>query len=91
MAPVKPWTIALHCIHRNGLRVSAHRSRSPNSARRPDSSASSYRLRCGSMRTWQRNAMAWMVSPEDSSMRSRAVSWGSAAYGSAKMSRIENV
>jgi hypothetical protein len=37
-------------------------------------SASLYGRRCGSIRTWQRKAMAWMTAPVDSSIRSRAVS-----------------
>ena len=42
--------------------------------------------RCGSIRTWQRSAMACTVAPVVSSIRSRAVSCGAAAYGSATMS-----
>ena len=54
-------------------------------------SASLYGRRCGSIRTWQRSAMAWTVAPVVSSIRSRAVSWGAAAYGSATMSRAVKV
>ena len=77
--PVKPCTIELVCIHMNGLRVSNHRSRVPNMSSRPLSSSAVYLRRCGSMRTWQRRAIAWMTSPVLSSMRSRAVSCGAAA------------
>ena len=70
----------------NGRRVSRHRLRSPNRPSSSASSASPYGRRCGSIRTWQRSAMAWIVAPVVSSIRSRAVSCGATAYGSATMS-----
>ena len=54
-------------------------------------SASLYGRRWGSIRTWQRSAMACTVAPVVSSIRSRAVSWGAAAYGSATMSSAVKV
>ncbi len=54
----------------------------------PLSSSALYARRCGSMRTWQRSAIAWMTSAVASVMRSRAVSCGAAAYSSTKTSTM---
>ena len=52
------------CIQRNGLSVCDHRSRGPNWSASPAVSCASYARRCGSIRTWQRSAMACTCSPE---------------------------
>src|SRR5580658_1561184 len=66
-----------------GLTVSAHRDGSPNRSCSRCASAAEYRRRCGSMRIWQRSAMACIRTPERSVMVSENVSAGVAAYRSA--------
>src|ERR1700728_3142469 len=66
-----------------GLTVSAQREVSPNRSRSRRASAAEYRRRCGSMRIWQRSAMACTRTPERSVMVSANVRVGVAAYRSA--------
>src|SRR5271155_49299 len=66
-----------------GLTVSAQRDGSPNKSCSRCASAAEYRRRCGSMRIWQRSAMAWTRTPERSVMVSENVRVGVAAYRSA--------
>src|SRR5271166_1394889 len=66
-----------------GLTVSAQRDGSPNRSCSRCASAAVYRRRCGSMRIWQRSAMAWMRTPDLSVIVSWNVSVGVAAYRSA--------
>ena len=66
-----------------GLTVLAQRDGSPNRSCSRSASVAEYRRRCGSMRIWQRKAIACTRTPE----RSVMVSWkdrvGVAAYRSA--------
>src|SRR5260370_13352785 len=66
-----------------GLTVSAQRDGSPNKSCSGCAWAAEYRRRCGSMRIWQRSAMACTRTPERSVMVSENVSVGVAAYRSA--------
>src|SRR5208337_1580035 len=53
-----------------GLTVSAQRDVSPNRSCSRSASAAEYRRRCGSMRIWQRSAMACTRTPDRSVMAS---------------------
>src|SRR6516165_11145132 len=66
-----------------GLTVSAHREGSPNRSCSRCASAAEYRRRCGSMRIWQRNAIACTRTPDRSVIVSENVTVGVAAYRSA--------
>src|SRR5215469_556301 len=66
-----------------GLTVSAQRDGSPNRSCSRCASAAEYRRRCGSMRIWQRSAIACTRTPERSVMVSENVRVGVAAYRSA--------
>ena len=58
VVPANPGTIAVQCCHRKVRWVLAQRSRDPNKSVRPAASSSEYERRSGSIRTWQRRAMA---------------------------------
>src|SRR5271156_4158172 len=66
-----------------GLTVSAQRDGSPNRSCSRFASAAEYLRRCGSMRIWQRSAMAWIRTPDRSVIVSWNVSVGVAAHRSA--------
>src|SRR6266849_1579418 len=63
-----------------GLTVSAHRDGSPNRSCSRRASAAEYLRRCGSMRIWQRRAIACTRAPE----RSVTVNW----KGSVRVVRV---
>ena len=58
MLPVKPGTMTDTVVNWTGLSVSAQRWVSPNRSLSRSASASEYRRRAGSIRIWQRSAMA---------------------------------
>src|SRR5271169_2571345 len=66
-----------------GLAVSAQRDVSPNRSCSRSASVAEYRRRCGSMRIWQRRAIACTRTPDRSVMASWNDRVGVTAYGSA--------
>jgi len=63
---VNPFTMVDTVASWMGLTVSAQREVSPNRSLSRRASSAEYLRRCGSMRIWQRSAMAWIRTPERS-------------------------
>ena len=64
VSAVNAGTIVVTIASWIGLTVSAQREVSPNRSCSRFASVAEYRRRCGSMRIWQRRAIAWTGTPE---------------------------